>query len=82
MSTYHIDNILKLSQKIDLKIVMSSTFLVIRMPTLCPSIWYKVNEVANVDSEIIRQIIEWDCEQASTIVKAIVYCLTDYLSRK
>ncbi len=46
------------------------------MPTMCPSIRYKVNEVVNVDSEIIRQIIEWDCEQASTIIKAIVYCLT------
>jgi len=65
-----------LSQKIDLKIVMSSTFLVIRMPTVHTSIRYKVNEVVNVDSEIVWQIIEWDCEQASTIVKAIVYRLT------
>jgi hypothetical protein len=43
---------------------------------MCPLIWYKVNEVVNVDSEIVWQIIEWHCEQASTIVKAIVYRLS------
>jgi len=46
------------------------------MPTMHPSIWYKIDEVVDVDIEIVRQIIKWDCEQASTIVKVIVYCLT------
>jgi len=41
-----------------------------------PLIWYKVDEVANVDNEIVLQIIKWDCEQASTTVKVILYCLT------
>jgi superfamily II DNA helicase RecQ len=46
------------------------------MPTMHPLIWYKVDEVADVDNEIVRQIIKWDCEQTSTTVKVIVYCLT------
>ncbi len=47
------------------------------MPIVHPLIWYKlVDEVVDVDNEIVRQIIKWDCEQASTIVKVIMYCLT------
>jgi hypothetical protein len=42
------------------------------MPIVHPLIWYKVDEVVDVDNEIVRQIIKWDCEQASTIVKVIV----------
>jgi len=52
------------------------------MSTMHPLIWYKVDEVADVDNEIVRQIIKWDCEQASTTVKVIVYCLTQQSVKK
>ncbi len=59
------------SQETYLKIVMSSTFSVRRMPIVHPLIGYNVDEVANMDSEIVHRIIEWDCSQASTIDMAI-----------
>jgi hypothetical protein len=33
-------------------------------------------------NEIVWQIIKWDCEQAYTIVKVIVYCLTRQFVKK
>jgi hypothetical protein len=48
------------SQETNLKIVMSTTFTVIRMSTVRPLIKYVVDEVADVDDEIIRQLIECD----------------------
>jgi hypothetical protein len=41
------------SQDIDLKIVMSTTFIVVWMPTMRPLIGYVVDEVVYVDDEII-----------------------------
>jgi hypothetical protein len=64
------------SQEMDLKIVMSMTFIVIRMCTMRPLIGYVVNEVADVDDEIIRQLIEWDCDVSLEMDRAMVYCLT------
>ncbi len=61
---------------------MSSTFSVIRMPIVHLSIWYKVDEVVDVDNETVWQIIKWDCEQASTIAKVIVYFLTRHFVKK
>jgi superfamily II DNA helicase RecQ len=55
------------SQKTDLKIVMS---------TVRPLIGYVVDEVVDVDDEIIRQLVEWDCDVSSETDRAIVYCLT------
>jgi hypothetical protein len=40
---------------------MSATFIIIRMSTVHSLIGYVVNEVVDVDDEIIRQLIEWDC---------------------
>ncbi len=64
------------SQETDLKIVMSTTFTVIRMCTVRPLIGYVVDEVADVDDEIIRQLIEWDCDVSLEMDRAMVYCLT------
>jgi superfamily II DNA helicase RecQ len=64
------------SQETDLKIVMSARFAVIRMSTVRPLIGYVINEVADVDDEIIRQLIEWDCNVSSKMDRAMVYCLT------
>ncbi len=63
-------------QETDLKIVMSTTFTIIRMSTVRPLIEYVVDEVADVDDEIIRQLIEWDCDVSSEMDKAMVYYLT------
>jgi len=63
-------------QETDLKIVMSTTFTIIRMSTVRPLIKYVVDEVADVDDEIIRQLIEWDCDVSSEMDKAMVYYLT------
>ncbi|CAN5955587.1 unnamed protein product [Sphagnum jensenii] len=64
------------SQETDLKIVMSTTFTIIQMSTVRPLIGYVVDEVADVDNEIIRQLIEWDCDVSSEMDRAMVYCLT------
>ncbi len=64
------------SQETDLKIVMSTTFIVIRMSMVHPLIEYVVDEVVDVDDEIIRQLIEWDCSVSSKTDRAMVYCLT------
>jgi len=64
------------SQDIDLKIMMSTTFNVIRMSTVRPLIGYVVDEVDDGDDEIIRQLIEWDCDISSETNMAIVYCFT------
>jgi len=64
------------SQETDLKIMMSTTFTVIRMSTVRPLIGYAVDEVDDVDEEIIRQIVEWDCDVSSEADRAIVYCFT------
>jgi superfamily II DNA helicase RecQ len=64
------------SQETDLKIVMSTTFTVIRMSTVRLLIGYAVDEVDDVDEEIIRQIVEWDCDVSSEADRAIVYCFT------
>ncbi|CAK9869245.1 unnamed protein product [Sphagnum jensenii] len=63
-------------EETDLKIVMSTTFTVIWMSTVRPLIEYVVDEVADVDNEIIRQLIEWDCDVFSETDRAMVYCLT------
>jgi hypothetical protein len=55
------------SQETNLKIVIS---------TVCSLIGYVVDEVVDVDNEIIRQFMEWDCNVYSETDKAIVYCLT------
>jgi hypothetical protein len=41
----------------DLKIVMSTRFVVVRMSTVRPLIEYVVDEVADVDEEIVQQLI-------------------------
>ncbi len=64
------------SQETDLKIVMSTTFTIIRMSTVHPLIEYAVDEVDDVDEEIIRQIVEWDCDMSSEADRAIVYSFT------
>jgi len=64
------------SQKTDLKIVMFTTFTIIRMSTVRPLIEYVVDEVVDVNDKIIRQLIEWDCDVSSETDRAMVYCLT------
>jgi superfamily II DNA helicase RecQ len=64
------------SQEADLKIVMSTAFVVIRMSIVRPLIGYVVDKVVDVDFEIIRQLIEWDYDVSSEMDRAIVYCLT------
>ncbi len=64
------------SEETYLKIVMSTTFTIIRMLMVRPLIGYVVDEVVDVDNEIIRQFIEWDYNVSFDIDKAIVYCLT------
>jgi superfamily II DNA helicase RecQ len=64
------------SQETNLKIVMSARFGVIRMSTVRPLIGYVVDEVIDVDDEIIRQLIKWDCNVSSETDRAMVYCLT------
>jgi superfamily II DNA helicase RecQ len=63
-------------QETDLKIVMSTLLTVIRMSMVCPLIGYVVDEVVDVDDEIIRQVVEWDCNVSSETDRAIIYCLT------
>lgn len=48
------------AQEMDLKIVMCTIFVVIMISTVHSFINYNVDEMANVDAEIIQQIIEWD----------------------
>ncbi|CAN5950579.1 unnamed protein product [Sphagnum jensenii] len=43
------------SEEMDLKIVMSARFAVVRMSTVRPLIQYVIDEVADVDEEIVRQ---------------------------
>jgi superfamily II DNA helicase RecQ len=62
-------------EETDLKIVMSVRFAIVRMSTVRPLIEYVVNEVADVDEEIVRQLIEWDCNVSSKTDRAMVYCL-------
>ncbi len=64
------------SQETDLKIVMSAKVAIVRMSTVRPVIEYVVDEVVDVDDEIIRQLIEWDCNVPSETDRAMVYCLT------
>ncbi len=64
------------SQETNLKIVMSTTFIVIRMSMVRPLIGYVVDEVADVDDEIVQQLIEWDYDVSSETDRVIVYCLT------
>jgi len=64
------------SQETNLKIVMSTTFTVIRMSMVHPLIEYVIDEVVDVDDKIIRQLIEWDYDVSSETDKAMVYCLT------
>jgi len=64
------------SEEMNLKIVMSTKFAVIRMSTVHPLIDYVVDEMVDVDEEIIRQLIEWDCNVSSEIDRPMVYCLT------
>ncbi|CAK9261303.1 unnamed protein product [Sphagnum jensenii] len=64
------------SQETDLKIAMSTKFTVIRMSTVRPLIGYAVDEVDDVNEEIIRQIVQWDCDMSSEANMAIVYCFT------
>jgi hypothetical protein len=64
------------SQETDLKIVMSAKFAVVRMSTVRPLIQYVIDEVADVDQEIVKQLIEWDCNISFETDRAMVYCLT------
>jgi hypothetical protein len=41
-----------------------------------PLIGYVVDEVVDVDDEIIRQLIEWDCDVSLEMDRAMVYYLT------
>lgn len=41
-------------QEMDMKIVMSTTFYIIKMPTTRPFIRYNVDEVVDVNDEIIK----------------------------
>jgi hypothetical protein len=65
MPTCHIDSLFVPSQKTDLKIVMSTTFIVIWMSMVRSLIGYVIDEMVDVDDEIIRQLIEWDCNVSS-----------------
>lgn len=57
----------------DLKIVMSTTFYIIKMPIACLFIKYNVDEVVDVNDEIIQQIIKWDWDEINFDVdRAIV----------
>jgi superfamily II DNA helicase RecQ len=62
------------SQETNLKIAMSTTFIVLRMSTMRPLIRYAIDEVDDVDDEIIRQLVKWDCDVFSEADMAIVYC--------
>jgi superfamily II DNA helicase RecQ len=64
------------SQKTDVKIAMSTTFAILRMSTVRSLIGYVIDEVDDVDDEIIRQLVEWDCDVSSEANRAIVYCFT------
>jgi hypothetical protein len=64
------------SQETDLEIMMSTSLTVIRMSTVRPLIGYVIDEVVDVDDEIIRQLVEWDCDVSFETDRAIVYCLT------
>ncbi|CAK9868449.1 unnamed protein product [Sphagnum jensenii] len=64
------------SQETDLKIAMSTKFTIVSMSTVRPLIGYAVDQVEDVDEEIIRQIVEWDCDVSSEVGKAIVYYFT------
>jgi superfamily II DNA helicase RecQ len=55
---------------------MSTSLTVIRMSTVRPLIGYVIDEMVDVDNEIIRQLVEWDCDVSSETDRAIVYCLT------
>jgi hypothetical protein len=46
------------------------------MSTVRPLIEYVVDEVTDVDEEIVRQLIEWDCNVSSETDRAMLYCLT------
>jgi hypothetical protein len=46
------------------------------MSTVPPLIGYLIDEVVDVDDEIIRQLIKWDCNVSSETSRAMVYCLT------
>ncbi len=63
-------------QKTDLKIMMSTTFVVIRMSMVHSLIVYVVDEMVDVDNEIIQQLIKWDYNVSSKTNKVIVYYLT------
>jgi superfamily II DNA helicase RecQ len=76
MLATHIDSLFIPISKTDLKIVMSTTFTIIRMSVVRPLIGYVVDEVVDVDNEIIQQLIEWDCNVSSETYRAIIYCLT------
>jgi len=64
------------SQNINLKITMSTTFIVIRTLTMCLLIGYVVDEVVDVDNEFIQQFIKWDCNVSCEIDRGIIYFLT------
>jgi superfamily II DNA helicase RecQ len=64
------------SQKINLKIMMSTTFIVIRTLTMRLLIGYVVDEVVDVDNEFIQQFIKWDCNVSCEIDRGIIYFLT------
>jgi hypothetical protein len=64
------------SEETDLKIVMSVRFAVVWLSTVRPLIQYVVDKVADVDEEIVQQLIKWDCNVSSEMDKAMVYCLT------
>jgi hypothetical protein len=46
------------------------------MSTVLPLIEYVVDQMADVDKEIVQQLIEWDCNVSSKTDKAMVYCWT------
>jgi len=63
-------------QETNLKIVMSTTFIIIQIFMVCPLIGYVIDEMVDVDDQIIQQLIEWDYNVSSGTNRAIVYCLT------
>jgi hypothetical protein len=66
---------LSCSEETNLKIVMSARFTIVRMSTVRPLIEYVIDEVADVEEEIVQQLIEWDCNVSSKTDRAMVYYL-------
>jgi superfamily II DNA helicase RecQ len=63
-------------QETNLKIMMSTTFIIIQMSIVRLLIGYVIDEVVDVDDEIIRQFIKWDYNLSSKMDREIIYYFT------